>query len=72
MKTITIELDTKAKKLAKAHLLTEGELLILLGEMKRYGCFLELGFVEVFDYCERELRFSRVQSYYFKKVVKKA
>ena len=72
MKTITIELNNKAKRLAKNLLLTEGELLGVLGDMRRSKSFLELGYTGVFDYCERELHFSRAQSYYFKSVVEKA
>ena len=72
MKTITIKLDSETKTLAKTLLLTEGQLVVKLGEMRAHDCFLELGYRGVFEYCEGELKFSRAQSYYFKSVVEKA
>ena len=72
MKTITIRLDSETKKLAKTLLLTEGQLVVNLGEMRTHQCFLEMGYRGVFEYCEGELSFSRAQSYYFKSVVEKA
>ena len=65
-------MDSKAKTLAKDWLRTEGELLSHLMDMRKERIFAELNFSGIFDYCERELRFSRAQSYYFKSVAEKS
>jgi hypothetical protein len=66
------ELDEKAKRLAKEWLNTEAGILSVLMEMKSRRGFEELGYSGVFDYCERALKLSRAQSYYFKSVAQKS
>lgn len=68
----TQELDNQARKLGANYLQTEGELLVVLMEMKRQGAFSELGFTGIFEYCERALKFSRAQCFYFKSVAEKS
>ncbi len=58
--------------LAKDYLYTEGALLTVLMEMKRHRVFAELNYSGIFDYCERALRLSRAQAYYFKTVAEKS
>ncbi len=58
--------------LAKTYLHTEAELLTVLMEMKRRRVFAELNYSGIFDYCERALRLSRAQAYYFKTVADKS
>ena len=65
-------LDDKAKGLARDYLHTEGELLLVLMEMRRQKAFAVLNYTGVFDYCERALKLSRMQSFYFKSVADKA
>jgi hypothetical protein len=72
MMTIAMVLDLKARKLGKTYLLTEGELLSVLIEMREKKVFPELNFLGIFDYCERALNLSRAQAYYFKSVAEKA
>ncbi len=72
MKMTAIELDTQAKELARDYLNTESRLLDLLIRMKRQKVFTELNYTGVFDYCERALKLSRAQSYYFKSVAEKS
>jgi hypothetical protein len=72
MKNISLELDEKAKTQAKDFLSMEGALLATLIEMKERRVFAELNYSGIFDYCERALRFSRAQSYYFKSVAEKS
>jgi len=72
MKSYTLVLDEKAKGLAKNYLRTEAALLSLLMEMTRRRVFPELNFSGVFDYCERRLKLSRAQSYYFQTVASKS
>lgn len=66
------ELDTKARNLAQDYLRTEGELLSLLMQMRKQRVFPALNYSGIFDYCERALRFSRAQAFYFKSVAEKA
>ena len=66
------ELDQKAKGLAEDFLRTEGQLLELLSRMKSQRVFTELNYSGIFDYCERALKFSRAQSFYFKSVAEKS
>ena len=68
MKTSTLQIHEKAKTLALDYLRTEGELLLILMEMRRQRVFPELGYSGIFEYCERALNLSRAQSYYFKTV----
>ncbi len=68
----THPLDSKATTLAKDYLRTEAELLSVLMEMKRRKLFFQLDYSGVFDYCERRLKLSRMQSFYFKSVAEKA
>ena len=70
--TIATSLDEKAKALAVDFLRTEGELLSVLMEMRSNRVFVELNYTGIFDYCERALRLSPSQSYYFKSVAEKA
>lgn len=72
MNHIAQVLNTRAKSLAADYLRTEGELLSVLIEMRRERAFASLNFTGVFDYCERALRLSRAQAYYFKTVAEKA
>ena len=72
MKMTAMELDTQAKGLAQYYLNTESKLLELLIKMKRQKTFLELNYTGIFDYCERALKLSRAQSYYFKSVAEKS
>ena len=72
MKMTAMELDTQAKGLAQDYLNTESKLLELLIRMKRQKVFTELNYTGVFDYCERALKLSRAQSYYFKSVAEKS
>ena len=72
MNMTAMELDIKAKALARDYLITESKLLELLIKMKRQKTFLELNYTGIFDYCERALKLSRAQSYYFKSVAEKS
>ena len=72
MKHTAYEMDYKAKTLAENYRRTEGELLSHLMEMRKQSVFAELNYSGVFDYCERALRLSLAQSYYFKSVAEKS
>ncbi len=72
MKDIAQTLNEKAKNLAADYLRTEGELLLLLIEMRRQRVFPVLNYSGIFDYCERALKLSRAQAYYFKSVAEKS
>lgn len=72
MKDTATILDEKAKGLARDYLRTEGELLSVLTEMRRKRVFAELNFSGIFDYCERALKLSRAQAFYFKSVAEKS
>jgi 5-methylcytosine-specific restriction endonuclease McrA len=72
MTQTSLELNTRAKSLAKDYLNTEGKLLDLLIQMKRKKVFSELNYTSIFDYCERALNLSRAQSFYFKSVADKS
>jgi len=72
MKPLVLEVDNLAKSLAKEYLKTESKLLDLLMQMKREKVFPELNYTGIFDYCERALKLSRAQSYYFKSVSEKS
>ena len=67
-----IQLDEKARNLAKIWKETEGELLDVLMEMRRSKSFLALGFTGVWDYCVRGLKLGEANAFYFKKVAEKA
>ena len=68
----SIELDNRAKELAKTYISAEAALLTLLMEMKEQRVFITLGFTGIYSYCVHALRFSEAQSYYFKKVAEKS
>jgi hypothetical protein len=72
MKDTASFLDAQAKTLAKEYLRTEGELLLVLMDMKRKRVFAELNYSGIFDYCERALKLSRAQAFYFKTVADKS
>jgi hypothetical protein len=72
MKGIAFKLDGRAKGLAADYLRTEGELLSVLMEMRKQRVFAELNYSGIFDYCERALKFSRAQAFYFKTVAEKS
>lgn len=72
MNMTAMELDIKAKALARDYLNTESKLLELLIKMKRQKTLFELNYTGIFDYCERALKLSRAQSYYFKSVAEKS
>ncbi|MBI4405484.1 MAG: HNH endonuclease [Deltaproteobacteria bacterium] len=72
MNNLTFQLDNKAKTLAGDYLRTEAELLCVLMEMRRRRIFLELNCSGIFEYCERILKLSKAQSYYFKSVAETA
>jgi hypothetical protein len=72
MKDTATILDEKAKTLAKEYLRTEAELLLVLMDMKRKRAFAELNYAGIFDYCERALKLSRAQAFYFKTVADKS
>jgi hypothetical protein len=72
MKDTATILDTQAKNLAKEYLRTEAELLLVLMDMKRKRVFAELNYSGIFDYCERALKLSRAQAFYFKTVADKS
>src|SRR5688572_18878065 len=65
-------LDDKAKSLAKDYLRTEAQILSVLIEMRERRAFAALNYIGVFDYCERALKLSRAQSYYFNSVAEKS
>jgi len=67
-----MELDIKARALAKKYKQTEGELLEILIEMRKTKALLELGYTSIFDYCSRALKLSNAQSYYFQSVAEKS
>ncbi len=67
-----LTLDCEAQALAKDLLSFEAKLLTKLMEMKRLNAFAVLNYSGIFDYCERRLRFSRAQSYYYKSVAEKS
>lgn len=68
----TQELDNRARELGRNYLRTEGELLLVLMEMRRKRVFAELNFSGIFEYCEKVLQFSRAQCFYFKSVAEKS
>ena len=68
MNTWTEKLDTKARTLAVEYQRTEAVLLSVLMEMKQKKVFPELNCSGIFEYCERVLKLSKAQSYYFKTV----
>ena len=72
MKDSAHEFDEKAKGLATDYLRTEGLLLTVLIEMRRRRLFAVLNYSGIFDYCERRLKLSRAQAYYFKIVAEKS
>lgn len=72
MKSIAQQLDEKAKGFAADYLRTEGLLLAVLTEMRKEKVFAVLNYSGIFDYCERCLKLSRAQAYYFKTVAEKS
>jgi len=72
MRVTAFTFDQKAKELAADYLRTEGQLLSVLMEMRRLRVFAELNYTGIFDYCERALKLSRAQAYYFKSVAEKS
>jgi len=72
MNDLAQEFDDQATNLAKDYLRTEGALLSLLTEMRRHKLFAVLNYSGIFDYCERRLKLSRAQAYYFKTVAAKS
>lgn len=69
MKTLAMTLDEKAVGQAGEFLRKEAELLIVLEQMSDKKLFPELNYSGVYDYCERRLRLSPAQSYYYKSVI---
>ena len=69
MKQTTLILDKRAREITRKYLLTEGELLECLSQMKQQHCFLELGYSGLFDYGVKALGLSHAQAYYFKAVL---
>jgi len=72
MKDVVLKLDQQARTLAGDYLRIERELLPILIEMRRKRAFAALNYTGIFDYCERGLKFSRANAYYFKTVAEKA
>ena len=72
MKDTAHSLDEKAKGLAVNYLRTEGELLCLLVQMRQQKVFAELNYSGIFDYCEKALKLSSAQAFYFKTVAEKS
>lgn len=72
MNNKAIHFDQKAKTLAKDYLHTEGQLLLVLMDMKKEKVFASLNYSGIFEYCEKALKLSRAQAYYFKSVAEKA
>src|SRR4051812_9228328 len=66
------ELEAKAIELAKNYLLTEGEILTVLMQIRRERLFGELNYTGIFEFCEEKLNLSRAQAYYFKAVAEKS
>lgn len=64
--------DLKALGLAKQYLASEALLLAHLIEMRKRRHFASLNYTGIFDYCERRLKLSRAQAYYFKTVAEKS
>lgn len=67
-----MNLDVKARSLAKQYKKCEADLLQVLIEMDRKKTFLPLGYTGLYDYCFRALKLSEAQSAYFAKVAKKS
>jgi len=66
------ELHIQAVTLAKTYLSTEGQLLLVLIEMRRRRAFNEYADSNIFEYCLNQLGLSRSQAYYFKSVAEKS
>jgi hypothetical protein len=67
-----IALDLKAKSLADKYLLTQGEILTVLMELLKRNGFAILNYANIFEYCEKRLRLSRQQAYYYKSVAERS
>src|SRR4051794_5403913 len=72
MKSTTRSLDEKARGLAADFLRTEGQLLLVLMEMRRNNVFPALTYSGIYEYCLGRLKLSPAQSYYFKSVAEKS
>jgi len=66
------ELHLRAVTLAKEYLSTEGQLLLVLIEMRKRRAFSEYAQSNIFEYCLTSLKLSRSQAYYFKSVAEKS
>lgn len=69
---IVDKLHQRAIQLSQDLRNAESALLVLLMEMKRTKSFAALGYSGIFSYCERALKLSEAQCFYFKKVVEKS
>lgn len=72
MDEIALKYDAKVVGLAKELRGKEAEILIEVGDMQRLKLFAPLGYVSLYDYCERRLKLSPTQAYYFKMVLEKS
>ena len=66
MSELALKYDAKVVGLAKEFLTKETEISVELGEMQRLNLFAPLGYASLYDYCERRLKLSPSQAYYFK------
>ncbi len=64
--------DHEVVALNEKLLQTEGQILCRLIEMKRSKLFAELNYSGIYDYCERRLKFSEANAFYFKTVAEAA
>jgi len=69
---ISMNLDDKARSLAKRYKQSEAELFLVLVEMDKARLFSQLGFKGIYDYCFSALKLGESQSAYFQKVVRKS
>ncbi len=67
-----MNLDDKARSLAKHYKQSEAELFSVLVEMDTSRLFSRLGFKGIYDYCFTALKLGESQSAYFQKVVRKS
>src|SRR5580700_429971 len=69
---MSIPLHEKALRLAKTYRTSECELLDTLIEMSERNLFIQMGYLDMFDYLTKALNLSECQSGYFSRVAQRA
>ncbi len=72
MNELALKYDEKLVAMSTDYLAKEAQILEELGEMHKQRLFTPLGYSNIFDYCERRLKLSSAQAFYFKTIFEKS